>query len=71
MAFTGTQSKTMTTKTQQRINYYYVASKYGVTWYGKTEDMKEDYSYPHDTEYFESEKEAIDRANEIEENINK
>ena len=55
--------------TEQGKNYY-VASKYGVTWYGKIEEMRDDYSYPHDTEYFESEKEAIDRANEIEENIN-
>lgn len=47
-------------------NKYYVANKYGTIWVGKVSEMDENYSYPHDTQFFATEKEAEDYKEELE-----
>lgn len=44
-----------------KLETHYVASKYGTTWMGKVSEMDINYSYPHDTEYFQTEEEANKR----------
>lgn len=45
---------------------YYVCTKYGCTWYGKTSEMFEDYDYPENsTSYFDTEEEAINEFQNI------
>lgn len=45
---------------------YYVCTKYGCTWYGKTLEMLQDYEYPENsTSYFDTEEEAIQEVDSI------
>lgn len=44
----------MTTTTKK----FYSTDKFGTAWWGKVEDMREDYQYE-DVKYFDSEDEAI------------
>lgn len=47
----------------------YCASKYGCIWTGYVDEMREDYSYPHDTKYFASIEEADAYAEALRESL--
>lgn len=45
---------------------YYVCTKYGCTWYGLIDEMRDDYYYPQSsTWFFASEDEALQKIDEI------